>query len=138
MATKDEAMKTAAKAAKMRKPGKGLKIFAADSNARAETQKKEAAQNEPSEARAKAGTTFRLEAPRATQVCIAGCFNKWDPTANPLERDGGGTWRCALAIEPGEYEYRFVVDGVWWDDPANVSRRWNDFGTQNCVLMVQG
>jgi 1,4-alpha-glucan branching enzyme len=129
MATRDAAQKMVAK---VRKPGRGLTIVAADARARAEFQKKQA------RARARVGTTFRLEAPQAAEAFVAGCFNGWNPAANPLERDERGAWSCSLAIEPGEHEYRFVVDGVWWDDPANMSRRWNDFGTQNCILIVQG
>jgi PAS domain S-box-containing protein len=39
-------------------------------------------------------------------------------------------------LEPGLYEYRFVVDGVWQNDPQCTGRRENDFGTENCVLIV--
>ena len=87
--------------------------------------------------RAKAKATVRLEAPHAVKVFIAGSFNEWDPMANPLKRDEEGTWICTLALEPGEHEYRFVVDEAWWDDPVNMLRRWNEFGTQNCVLIIE-
>lgn len=127
MAKVDEAKKMAGK---LREPGKAMKTQAAEAKAPTRTYKK------PARARGKAERTFRLEAPRAAEVFIAGCFNEWDPSANPLERDGNGTWSCVLAMEPGEHEYRFVVDGVWWDDPANMARRSNDFGTQNCVCVV--
>ncbi len=81
-------------------------------------------------------TSFTLSAPEAQQVFVAGCFNDWDPTANPLEREEDGTWTCSLVLEPGEHEYRFVVDGCWWDDPLAVERRPNDFGCENCVVVV--
>ena len=137
MAKKDETKKKVRKAAKVSKPGEALKTKAAQKKAPAKTQKKKTAQKKPIRAEAKAETIFRLEAPQATQVFIAGCFNEWDPMANSLERDDEGMWSCSLAIEPGEHEYRFVVDGVWCDDPANMERRLNEFGTQNCVLVVQ-
>ncbi|MGA2106595.1 MAG: isoamylase early set domain-containing protein [Syntrophorhabdales bacterium] len=127
MAKKDEVKKMAGKASK---PGKAVKTKAAEAKAPAKAQKK------PVRTQAKAETTFQLKAPHAAQVFVAGCFNGWDPTANPLEQEKG-TWKCTLAIEPGEHEYRFVVDGVWCDDPANMSRRRNEFGTQNCVLVVK-
>jgi 1,4-alpha-glucan branching enzyme len=138
MAKKEDAGKVAGKNAKTSKPGKAVKNKAAGTQAPARTQKKLAAQKEPAQAPARAGTTFRLEAPQAAQVFIVGCFNGWDPMANPLKRDEEGIWSCTLSIEPGEHEYRFVVDGVWWDDPANTLRRWNEFGTENCVLVVHG
>jgi 1,4-alpha-glucan branching enzyme len=129
MAKKDGIKKMAAKAGKAGKAGKAVKTKKAKPKAPARRQKKPA--------RTKTETTFRLAAPQAAQVFVAGCFNEWHPTANPLERDDEGTWSCSLYIEPGEHEYRFVVDGVWWDDPVNTIRCWNEFGTQNCVLIVQ-
>ncbi len=132
MAKKDEGRRTTEKA---RKPEKVVKTRTAGGKAPATVQRK-ATQRKG--AHGKSETTFRLEAPQAARVFVAGCFNEWNPTANPLKRDEEGTWSCALAVEPGEHEYRFVVDGVWWDDPANTSRRRNDFGTHNCVLIVTG
>ena len=85
---------------------------------------------------AKKKTTFKLRAPEATQVFVAGCFNDWDPVADALMPGEGGTWTCTLMLEPGEHEYRFVVDGVWWDDPMAAGRRTNDFGCENCVIIV--
>lgn len=128
MAKKDEVKKMAGKASK---PEKAVKTKAAEAKGPAKAQKK------PVRAQVKTETTFQLKAPQAAQVFVAGCFNEWDLTANPLEQDEEGTWSCTLAIEPGEHEYRFVVDGVWCDDPANMSRRRNEFGTQNCVLIVK-
>ncbi len=105
----------------------------------AKTAKPKAASKAPSvKAAPKSGkkTTFRLQAPEATQVFVAGCFNDWDPFANPLERGEEGMWTCTLVLEPGEHEYRFVVDDVWWDDPLNQMRRPTEFGCENCILIV--
>ncbi|HVN22856.1 MAG TPA: isoamylase early set domain-containing protein [Syntrophorhabdales bacterium] len=85
---------------------------------------------------AKKKTTFTLKAPEAQQVFIAGCFNDWDPVADALMPTGEGTWTCTLLLEPGEHEYRFVVDGVWWDDPMALERRPNDYGCENCIIVV--
>ncbi len=81
-------------------------------------------------------TTFTLQAPEAMQVFVAGSFNEWDPTANRLERGEEGVWTCTLVLEPGEHEYRFVVDDVWWDDPLNRMRRPTEFDCENCILIV--
>jgi 1,4-alpha-glucan branching enzyme len=85
---------------------------------------------------AKKKATFKLRAPEATQVYVVGCFNEWDTAANPLRLGDEGTWTCTLMLEPGEHEYRFVVDGVWWDDPMAAARRPNEFGCENCVVIV--
>ena len=82
-------------------------------------------------------TSFKLRAPEAEQVFVVGCFNDWDATASPLERDAEGNWGCTVMLEPGQYEYRFVVDDVWWDDPLATMRIPNDFGCENCVIVVE-
>jgi hypothetical protein len=49
---------------------------------------------------------------------------------------GDGQWAKELALTPGRYEYRFVVDGEWVDDPAATELIPNTFGTANAVLVV--
>ena len=66
----------------------------------------------------------------AKQVSIAGSFNNWQPSAAPLTKCGGGRWRMDLALKPGTYEYRFVVDGNWTDDPLGNTFVANPFGTR--------
>jgi 1,4-alpha-glucan branching enzyme len=128
MEKKKEAKKTAGKAAKVSKPAAKATPVEAKAPARAQTK--------PSRVPAKAEVTFQLQAPQAEQVCVVGSFNEWDPMANMLGYDEDGRWGCTLSLEPGEYEYRFVVDGAWCDDPANMERRSNGFGTENCVLLI--
>ncbi len=79
-----------------------------------------------------------LTHPTAQEVCIAGSFNDWHPTATPMIRLEDGKWAKELALPPGRYEYRFVVDGQWVDDPAATERIPNSFGTANAVLLVEG
>ena len=58
-----------------------------------------------------------LYAPDAKIVQVAGSFNGWRPEVSPLEPTGSGAWSAQLLLKSGQYEYRFVVDGVWTDDP---------------------
>ena len=81
-------------------------------------------------------TKFTLHAPDAAEVFLAGFFNDWNPAANPLKRNREGAWTCTVLLEPGEHEYRFVVDSVWWDDPLNSRRRPTEFGCENCIVIV--
>lgn len=80
--------------------------------------------------------TFTLEAPDAKSVALVGSFNDWDPDARPLKRADGGPWQTTILLPPGRYEYRFVVDGQWWDDPACAERVPNGHGSENCVRHV--
>ena len=79
---------------------------------------------------------FELTHSTALTVCVAGCFNHWQPEANALHPAGGGRWVKETALKPGDYEYRFVVDGQWMPDPLARETVLNPFGGTNSVLRV--
>lgn len=65
------------------------------------------------------GTSFRVWAPNAERVSVAGTFNDWDPTA--LASEGNGCWsRNVHGAKPGD-EYKFVIINgsqvLWRNDP---------------------
>lgn len=70
------------------------------------------------EVHVKKRVVFRFNDNRACQVFLAGSFNGWDPSASPLSRDLRGSWRTTVTLESGVYQYRFVVDGEWKQDPS--------------------
>lgn len=75
---------------------------------------------------------------KAQAVFIAGTFNDWHPTATPMIALGDGRWAKELALPPGRYEYRLVVNGEWISDPAAPERAPNPHGSCNSVLVVRG
>lgn len=79
---------------------------------------------------------LELAWPGAQTVFIAGSFNDWHPTVSPMLHLSDGTWAKELVLAPGRYEYRFVVDGQWVDDPAATDYIPNPFGGMNAVLTV--
>ena len=80
--------------------------------------------------------TFSLSATEAGEVFVAGDFNGWDPRKSPMKKTGNGKWQKVMMLPPGEYGYKFVVDGKWLTDPQNRELRPNPFGTFNSVLTV--
>lgn len=62
---------------------------------------------------------FSIKAPQAKAVYLAGDFNLWHKDRLALRRGKGGDWSVLLAMPPGRYRYRFVVDGKDVVDPAN-------------------
>lgn len=72
----------------------------------------------------------------AIDVCIAGSFNEWKPDATPMVLLGNGRWAKELSLPAGCYEYRFVVDGAWVNDPKAKETVSNPFGSSNSVLRV--
>ncbi|NIM19163.1 MAG: AAA family ATPase [Candidatus Latescibacteria bacterium] len=83
------------------------------------------------------GVLFTLEAPNATFVTVTGDFTNWSWEGIPLVRDPkDGIWKAVIDIEPGRYEYRFIIDGRWSRDPANTQAIRNEFGQENSLLVV--
>jgi len=74
--------------------------------------------------------------PDAESVAVTGDFNEWSVEGDPLDYGGDGQWRVSLPVEPGCYEYKFIVDGVWKVDPRNPERVRNSYGQVNSVLVV--
>lgn len=80
---------------------------------------------------------FELVAEPGSQVFVAGTFNHWSPTANPLKDSSrGGRYKTALRLPPGQHEYKFVVNGTWCADPQCTDFVPNDTGTLNSVIHV--
>lgn len=80
--------------------------------------------------------TFSLTAPGATSVLLVGDFTHWQQNPISLQPQAGGIWRASVPLDPGEYHYRFLVDGEWRDDPECTIRVANPFGSQNAVVTV--
>jgi len=72
----------------------------------------------------------------AREVKVAGDFNGWNPESSPLINTGAGKWIIRLMLRSGQYEYRFVVDGRWSEDPGASQRVANPHGGFNAVLTV--
>lgn len=73
---------------------------------------------------------------QAQAVFIAGTFNDWNPITTPMIALGEGRWVKELTLPPGRYEYRFVVDGEWFSDPAASEQAPNPHGSSNSVIVV--
>ena len=81
---------------------------------------------------------FLYHAPEASEVILMGDFNKWDGKKHRMKKGNQGTWEKALILTPGTYEYKYLVDGDWQEDPENHENRLNSFGTYNNLLTVAG
>lgn len=68
---------------------------------------------------------------------LVGEFNNWDTHANIMKKDKEGIWRTTLSLKPGRYEYRLFADGNWQNAPFCSGCVSNEFGSQNCVIIVE-
>ncbi len=78
--------------------------------------------------------TFTLTAPSAAKVFIVGDFTLWIPV--PMEPAGEGLWSVELAVEPGEYEFGFLVDGEWFIPTGVKGIVLDKWGQPNATLVV--
>lgn len=65
----------------------------------------------------------------AKQVMLAGTFNEWRTDELIMKKTGDG-WELPYTLGPGNYEYKFFVDGKWMTDPANT-------GNESSYLIIQ-
>jgi len=76
----------------------------------------------------------------ATDVRLAGDFNGWVPdkgVESMVQTEGAQRiWTKILTLPPGTYEYRYVVDGEWCEDPENPLAVPGPVGGRNSVLVV--
>lgn len=79
---------------------------------------------------------FKLHAPQAKKVTLAGNFNNWNTRTTTAKKDKDGNWVIKMTLKPGRYEYKFFVDGNWINDPHRAAVS-NAFGTQNSLVEVR-
>lgn len=71
------------------------------------------------------------------QVALTGSFNDWDPEKLIMVyQENIQGYQLELQLPPGNYEYKFIVDGEWVTDLDNNNFSANDFGTLNSVLNI--
>jgi 1,4-alpha-glucan branching enzyme len=81
-------------------------------------------------------TEFKIFAPEAKIVYVAGDFNRWDAQSLPLKKTKKGVWKVKVSLKPGKYQYKFFVDGQWQNDPHCQKSVPNVFGTTNSLIEV--
>jgi len=99
------------------------------------------------------GVIFQFYAPSAKYVNVAGDFNRWcgtqDGPFNPNlgkmyddgthgdRKAGDGIWTTVIPLNPGVYQYKYVVNGTtWYLDPSNPETRQSGAFT-NSLLRVE-
>lgn len=70
------------------------------------------------------------------EVWLAGTFNDWQPVKRLTDKNGDGIYRGRMMLVPGEYQYKFLIDGEWRADAANPNFAPNGFGSLNSVVIV--
>ena len=117
-APKAAAKKTAAPAAE--KKVAAAKPAAKKSAPKAAAEKKAPAKKAAAKAPKKVTVVFEANCPLATTVSVAGSFNNWAVDKDMLKKDKKtGLWTGKITLDAGDYEYKFVCDGQYWDEGDN-------------------
>ena len=115
---KKAACKTAAKPAAEKKAAAAkpaAKKAAPKAAAKPAAEKKAAAK-----APKKVTVVFEANCPLATTVSVAGSFNNWAVDKDMLKKDKKtGLWTGKITLDSGDYEYKFVCDGQYWEEGDN-------------------
>lgn len=82
--------------------------------------------------------TFSVLAKEASQASVVGDFNNWDLTEGALSKLKNGTFKGVFDLnKDASYEFKYVIDGEFVNEPEADSFKWNDFaGNENGVLVV--
>jgi hypothetical protein len=78
---------------------------------------------------------FRLEAPKAQTVAVAGDFNNWSPV-HAMKRSEPGVWTIVIPLTPGVHDYSFIVDGEKWVPDPTAPGIPDGFGGMNSRVAV--
>lgn len=82
--------------------------------------------------------TFSMDAKDADSVAVIGDFNGWDPKAGELNKQKNGFFKGTFDLtKDATYEFKYMVDGTFINEPEADSYKWNDFaGAENSVLAL--
>ncbi|MCL6526341.1 MAG: isoamylase early set domain-containing protein [Thermaceae bacterium] len=72
---------------------------------------------------------------QASEASVLGDFNDWSPQQHPMRQENG-RWRVAVALEPGEYQFRYLVNGTEWYNDEQCECCANPYGGENSLLQV--
>jgi chromosome partitioning protein len=83
------------------------------------------------------GVLFKIEAPRARRVAVMGDFNSWGEPIDLNDDDDDGVWTAIARLDPGTYQYKFMVDDIWQPDPGNPIEVDDAHGGRNSIVVVK-
>lgn len=78
---------------------------------------------------------FRLDAPTAGEVRLAGDFSDWQPV-HLMSRTEAGVWQVFVPLTPGVHEYAYVIDGDSWQTDPLAPAVDDGFGGVNSRVAV--
>lgn len=79
---------------------------------------------------------FVCQAPQAQRVSLVGDFNRWNPHANPMQKETDGAWTVRVELKHGHHRYAYSVDGELVLDPQAMGVTRDDQGQRVSLIAV--
>ncbi len=79
---------------------------------------------------------FTFLTPTPGEVFLVGDFNDWNEVAHPMRREPDGRHTLELPLRPGEYDYKFKVGSLWFNDDYAHKYNPNPWGSENSAVVV--
>jgi len=74
--------------------------------------------------------------PAPSSVYLVGDFNCWNPARQRMVRSKDGSFRAKVQLAAGTYQYKFLADGTWVNDPDVPESVPNPYGSFNSVARI--
>ncbi len=80
--------------------------------------------------------TFEVNAPESHLVSVVGDFNDWDADKGLLKKLKSGVHKGSFELGTQQsYEFKYLVDGVYYNEPEADAQKWNNFANaENSVI----
>ncbi|MCK5126657.1 MAG: isoamylase early set domain-containing protein [candidate division Zixibacteria bacterium] len=72
---------------------------------------------------------------KAKRVFLVGDFNKWNEQSLPM-RKKSARFELILKIPPGRHQFKYLIDGIWWNDPDADDYAGNFWGSEDSVICI--
>jgi 1,4-alpha-glucan branching enzyme len=74
--------------------------------------------------------------PSAHRVYLVGDFNRWDEHSHPMRKMADEKFELALDLPPGQYQFKYLADGIYWNDPDADDYVDNYWGSEDSVIRI--
>lgn len=80
--------------------------------------------------------TFSVQAANAKAVYLAGEMSDWQANMFKMKQEEPGNWSLTLYLQPGAWQYKFVVDGQWSYDRSNPQTTDDGYDGLNSIIVL--
>ncbi len=81
---------------------------------------------------------FFLKGEQFKDVYVVGDFNNWTKNDQfKMKKIEPQTWAINLPLKKGKYNYKFLANEKWFNDPYNLYQEDDSFGGKNSVIQIR-